>query len=1388
MALKEEGTERTNDIETLANCSTKLDLNQPAMSEIKKNENVLPQAPDFHKTGDEHCPAADLEKNDNKLSYFKLFRYATLGERLLIVVGIILASLAAVGIPYSIVIYGEFSSLLIDRTRGVGTSSSTFLLQLFGGGKRLTNATHEENMQAIRDDAAAFGLGSLAGALIELLLIAIAVNILNRVALNQIGRVRKRFLEAILRQDMSWFDTSSGNNFASKMTEDLDKMKEGLNEKIVIFVFLIMTFVLAIIASFLYGWELTLVVLTCCPFIIISTAMVAKIQSNLTQKELQAYAGAGSVAEEVFAGIRTVFAFSGERKEEQRFSKLLVPAEKTGLKKGLYSGIGAGTMWFIIYCCYAIAMWYGVKLIIDQREDENRTYTAAVLVVILFGVVMGAQNLGFSSPHIESFATARGAGQNIFSIIDRKSQIDPLDDNGEKPSGVEGFIEFNGIHFRYPARPDVEVLKGLSLTIKPGQTVAFVGPSGCGKSTTLQLMQRFYDPLEGTVKLDGRDLRNLNVAWLRSQIGVVGQEPVLFATTIEENIRYGKPNCTMAEIEEAARTANCHDFIIKLPNGYKTMVGERGAQMSGGQKQRIAIARAIIRDPKILLLDEATSALDPTSERRVQDALEVASKGRTTLVVSHRLSTITNADNIVFVKDGIVAEQGTHEELMAKRGLYYQLVQISKRTEDSEKDNTHKHHKKIKRQASIDDDSDDDDDDDDEDVISETEDEDLSQNADDINEKNLEVIKHKLRKGKKANKQEKEKYKISLMQLMKLNAPEWRYILMGCIAAMLHGATFPIWAVLFGDFFGILSDDDEEYILSESVFFSYMFLVVGIIAGLGTLIQTYCFNTAGVKMTSRLRKTAFSTLLKQEVAYFDDEKNSVGALCSRLAGDCSNVQGATGARIGIIVQAISTLLVGMIVAFIFSWNLTLLTLVTVPFVCFSIYLEAKIMESSALNEKAAIEKASQVAVEAIANVRTVTSLGQERHVMERYATQIDLVEKACAKKQRFRGFVFGLGQAAPLLAYGLSLYYGGTLVANEEVSYEDIIKVSEALIFGSWMLGQALAYAPNVNEAVISAGRLMKLFERVPTMHNPQDKPFNTGDKSQGNITYENVDFEYPTRKGIPILQNFNLEIEKGKTVALVGPSGSGKSTCVQLLLRYYDPVAGSVNLSNTPTTEFSFDTLRSQMGLVSQEPVLFDRTIAENIAYGNNFREDIPMAEIIEAAKKSNIHNFITSLPQGYATSLGNKGTQLSGGQKQRIAIARAMVRNPKILILDEATSALDMESEKVVQEALDAARSGRTCVTIAHRLTTVRDADLICVLKKGVLIEQGTHEKLMAMRGMYYDLYMMQQYMGKYSSKPQTLRKRCMGPPATSCSSSSSLNASAPSESESVFLISHD
>lgn len=266
------------------------------------------------------------------------------------------------------------------------------------------------------------------------------------------------------------------------------------------------------------------------------------------------------------------------------------------------------------------------------------------------------------------------------------------------------------------------------------------------------------------------------------------------------------------------------------------------------------------------------------------------------------------------------------------------------------------------------------------------------------------------------------------------------------------------------------------------------------------------------------------------------------------------------------------------------------------------------------------------------------------------------------------------------------------------------------------------------------------MLDRKPKIKEGKKLPDDTYNKSNGDISYKNVEFCYPTRKNITVLDEFNLDIKTGQTVALVGQSGCGKSTCMQLLLRYYDPDSGDVEFDGTSSIDFPLDKIRSHLGLVSQEPILFDRTIAENIAYGDNSRT-IPLAEIIEAAKSANIHEFISGLPKGYETGLGNKGAQLSGGQKQRIAIARALVRNPKILLLDEATSALDTHSEKVVQAALDKARTGRTCIMIAHRLTTIHNADLICVVEGGEVVEKGTHDQLMKLGKKYAKLYVMQQ-----------------------------------------------
>ncbi|XP_055625929.1 multidrug resistance protein homolog 49 [Toxorhynchites rutilus septentrionalis] len=1294
-----------NGSQPLANLKNGISNDALSVSSYKGSKDILNVK--FNKAPEK----ANNLSNTKPVSYFQLFRFATWWEIGGTILGVILASFASLGLPYGVILYGEFTTLLVDRTHGIGKSTDTAILSIFGGGQVLINASQQENREAILRDAKAFGLGVVCVSLIQFLAAALSVDMINRSAIRQISRIRTLFLQAVLRQDMTWYDLNSDDSFAVRITDDLDKLKEGIGEKLSIFTYLVMSFTISVIFSFFYGWKLTLVILSCAPIIILATAIVAKMQSTLTEKELKAYSSAGAVAEEVLGSIRTVVAFGGERKEQDRYKERLSAAEVNGRKKGLFSGIGGGIMWFIIYCCYALAFWYGINLILDDRGKDVKDYTPAVLIIVLFGVLAGAQNLGLSSPHLEAFSTAKGSAATIFSVIDRVPVIDSLGDSGLRPATINGAIEFTDVSFRYPARSDVQVLQGLNLTIEAGKTVALVGPSGCGKSTCLQLIQRLYDPLNGTVTVDGTKVNELNISWLRSHIGLVGQEPVLFAASIAENIRYGNPEASQSDIEKAAKIANCHSFVTKLPNGYHTLIGERGAQLSGGQKQRIAIARALVRNPQILLLDEATSALDPNSERRVQDALEKASRGRTTLVVSHRLSTITNADKIVYIEKGVVAEQGTHDELMLKKGLYHSLVMASGAQKKEEDIGVSQELIPTGPKSEIADD----------DVCSDDE----SDGS---------------KSGETVEEDKEDAYPVSITRLLKLNSPEWPYILFGCGSAIVVGASFPAFAVLFGEMYGILSVADPEFVREESNFYSVLFLILGLVTGLGTFFQTFLFNIAGVRLTSRLRQKTFKAIVSQEMAWYDESKNAVGALCARLSGDCASVQGATGTRIGSLLQAASTICIGVGISFYYSWNLTLVSVVAIPVVLGSIILESRYMESSGLKEKQSLESAIKLAVEAISNIRTVASLGQEPHVLERYTKETLKVDAACKKKTKLRGTVFALGQIMPFMGYGLALFYGGKLVSEDQVEYKNVIKVSEALIFGAWMLGQALAYAPNVNSAMLSAGRLMNLLDREPKMHNPTSSYHSTLQKHEGNIKYSNVEFRYPTRPNIPILQGLNLEIKKGNTVALVGPSGCGKSTCIQLLLRYYDPDHGKVDIDGINTTDFHLNRIRSQMGLVSQEPVLFDRTIAENIAYGDNTR-DIAMPEIIEAAKMANIHEFIINLPKGYDTSLGTKGAQLSGGQKQRIAIARALVRNPRILLLDEATSALDNQSEKIVQNALDHARKGRTCIIIAHRLTTVQNADVICVIQNGTVAESGTHDELMALNKMYAKLYSMQQ-----------------------------------------------
>ncbi|XP_063831950.1 multidrug resistance protein homolog 49 [Ostrinia nubilalis] len=1256
----------------------------------------------------------ELQNNSPPSSWFKLFRFAKPCELFMLFIGVLMASLNGLFVPIGVIVYGEFTSLLIDRTVMTGTSTQTITISMFGGGRILTNASRAENKAALIEDSQAFGIGCAVFSVLQFIVGAISVDLFNYAAMNQIDRMKERFLQAVLRQDITWYDLNTSMNFATKVSDDVEKYREGIGEKVPMLVYLIMSFVTAVIISFCYGWELTLVILSCAPVIIITTAIVAKVQSSLTTQELKAYSVAGVIAEEVLSAIRTVIAFGGEQKEITRYSTRLEPAKKMGTKKGVYSGLGSGVMWFIIYATYALSFWYGVGLILDSRHEARPVYTPAVLMIIFFSVLQGAQNMGLTSPHMEAINAARASGGSIFAVLDRKPAIDSLSTEGLRPE-LTGDLELKNVFFKYPARPDVQVLNGISLKINKNETIALVGPSGCGKSTVLQLLQRMYDPDQGGVLAGGHDLREMNVRHLRDHIAVVGQEPVLFAGTIRDNIRMSNPSCTDEEIIIASKQAYCHTFIQKLPDGYDTLIGERGAQLSGGQKQRIAIARALVRRPKILLLDEATSALDSHSEAKVQRALDAAAHGRTTVMVSHRLATVLNANRIVFIDKGEVIEEGTHDDLLKQKGRYYQLVMENEPSigpvpsTDIEK-HAKMHRPKLQKLASV------------ESMKSTSEEDSASEESVVMEEK------------------EPPEMQPTTWQIMKLCEPEKYLMIIGVLAAIAVGASFPMFAVLFGETYGLLQSSDENWVRGQTNIIAILFLIVGVLTGVGIFFQIFIFNLTGVRLTARLRVATFSNMLKQEIGWFDDPINGIGALCSRLAADAAAVQGATGTRIGALMQAGATIVIGISLSMFYTWKMTLVSLVSVPMVIVAVVLEGRVIAAGIEAVRQASDKANTIATEAITNIRTVSAFCGEQGVLERYHKAGLAARKTARSSLRWRGCVFSFGQTAPVAGYALSLWYGGVLVANREVPYKDVIKVSEALVFGAWMMGQALAFAPNFGAAVSAAGRVLTQLARKPKVESTLTPSVPEGFVAEGKIQYKNVKFRYPTRREVEVLRGLSLAIPSGKRIALVGPSGCGKSTLIQLLQRLYDPDDGSVYLDDYNTmSDMRLTTLRRNLGIVSQEPVLFDRSIAENIAYGDNTRI-VPIEEIVVAAKAANVHSFIAALPAGYETRVGARASQLSGGQKQRIAIARALVRNPRVLLLDEATSALDTHSEKVVQEALDRASEGRTCLIIAHRLATIQNADMICVIDRGVVAETGTHRELMAKKGIYAKLYELQ------------------------------------------------
>ncbi|MBL8955760.1 MAG: ATP-binding cassette domain-containing protein [Myxococcaceae bacterium] len=482
-----------------------------------------------------------------------------------------------------------------------------------------------------------------------------------------VTRLRARLFKTLIDQEIGFFDGQKTGDLVSRLASDTAVLQTSVSANISMGLRSLTVAAGTLVMLFFTSKVLTGLMLAVVPPVALGAVAYGRRVRKLAKETQDALAKASAVAEESLSGIRTVRSFDAEKKEAEKYAAAVEESFELSKKRTKMGATFMGAASFAAYGAAALVFWYGGTQVIHGELSKGS------LVVFLIYTMQMAFSLGALSELWPAYNQSAGAAERIFELLDRKPAIP--NEGGLKPESVSGHVKWRGVEFAYPSRSDVQVLKGFELELKPGEVVALVGPSGSGKSTVASLLYRLYDPVKGEVLLDGQRLTELDAHWLRRQIGVVAQEPLLFSASVAENIRYGRPEATREEVIEAAKLANAHGFVSAFPEGYETLVGERGVQLSGGQKQRVAIARALLKNPKLLILDEATSALDAESEHLVREALDRLMTGRTTLVIAHRLSTVKDADRVVVIDSGRVAQVGRHEALVAEEGIYKRLVE-----------------------------------------------------------------------------------------------------------------------------------------------------------------------------------------------------------------------------------------------------------------------------------------------------------------------------------------------------------------------------------------------------------------------------------------------------------------------------------------------------------------------------------------------------------------------------------------------------------------------------------------------------------------------------------------------------------------------------------------
>lgn len=979
----------------------------------------------------------------------------------------------------------------------------------------------------------------------------------------------------------------------------------------------------------------------------------------------------------------------------------------------------------------------------------------------------------------------------------------PLIDNGTESESSHKFdlqqpgigFDIHNVSFHYPSRPEITVLDNVSMSIPPLKHTAIVGLSGSGKSTIACLVTRLYDPTQGKILLNGQDLKDYSLRDLRSFIALVQQEPSLLDRSILENIAHGLINschkrhshlretllsAEMSKlveklregknihaalqgegkeiteivklVQEAAAMADADAFISNLTQGYGTTVGSSGRLLSGGQKQRIALARALVKDPLVLVLDEATSALDSKTENQIQESIARISSTRTVLTIAHRLSTIKSADNVVVLHKGVIQEQGSHAELLAKNGSYANLVRLQtmKGSEEEDLDKLQREDTPKSLDAASN----------------------ATEEANDPYLNEEKVVERTGACGDGAMPKAVDQIypdvsaSRSIFSVLKGYLPVLRphivVIALALIASIIVGGAFSGEAVIFGHTIADLNPcHSPDSIKSSGNFFGLMFFVLAIIEFFANIVSWTGFGQVSEKIVYTVRVLSFRSLFEQNLQWHQDQGRTPSLLLSYITRDGDALQGLSGSVIGTLFSITINLFAAVILTHIIAWKIALVCLAVVPLLLGAGLLELRILGKFEERQENAYAKSVDIGTEAITSIKSIASLSMEDEIMETYKRSLrgprEEVLKVTLQASLCQAMTYFFGNTVNALAY----WWGSKQIIAGTYTQTQFLIVVFSLLVSAMLWSQMFALAPELTNAFGAMRRILGLIEIGSVKMQglvPQGTISSTGVdadmEKQGDeeasrplvsaggssVEFRDVHFAYPARPDSKVLKGLSISIAPGSFCAFVGPSGAGKSTIISLIERLYTPASGSILVDGVDVTKQHSVRFRNDMALVPQESVLFSGTVAFNVSLGARPGQAVSRQQIENACELANIHHVIQELPDGYETLCGPNGSQFSGGQKQRLAIARALIRQPKLLILDEPTSALDAESERLLQEGLDKAARGITVIVIAHRLNTIRRANCIYQIEGGQCVDQGSHEELME-RSLSYRTNVMHQ-----------------------------------------------